>query len=283
MDNPFADPSIRESIQQPPADQNFAMMEPTSNQATPSWLSQAEAADQTADMGSSSYDTVPASHDSYISGQSEQMLRHDAMEMPSDVKKGADLPKLIMYMRIANVVLSALMITSAVTSALMSASISNFVVGGYVSCFGCLFCCYETHLKQVSVFIADNFGFLYHAKARTAFMLLVATLCYTLNIIGVITSILCLGAVALNVYVLYKHPHYEDQIKHDDLQGKGPDSIQDMASQYAVSYARENPDVVRSAASTAGKWAYENPDVAMNGASAFANAQKQDVTTTFSV
>jgi len=274
MDNPFADPSIKEASNRPAAEQNFAIMEPTSNQAPPSWLSAAEAADETPEENYS-YDTVPGAK---LMG--EQTMRHDPMIDADNEpkKKGPDLPKLILYMRLANVALSALMITSAVTSALMSASLSNFIIGAYVSCFGCLFCCYETHLKQVSVFIADNFGFLYNAKARCLFMMLIATLCYTLNIIGMITAFLCVAAVCLNVYVLFKHPHYQDQIKNDDLHGKGPETIQDMASQYAVSYARENPDQVQAAARSAGKWAYENPDVAVQGANAFASAQNQDVT-----
>ena len=41
-----------------------------------------------------------------------------------------------------------------------SASLSTMVICLYVSLFGCLLCCFETHLQWVGAIISDNFGFM---------------------------------------------------------------------------------------------------------------------------
>lgn len=171
-----------------------------------------------------------------------------------------NLPKLVMYMRLANVVIAILMVTSAVLNSLGSADLSTLVLGCYVSCFGCLLCCFETHLKQVSILIADNCGFLYNAKGRCIFLILIATLCFSLNVIGKITGGLTVAVACLNLYVICKFPEYETETKQADLNGAGPDA-RVLAGQYAVDYAKQNPDQVRQVATATANYAAENPDV----------------------
>ena len=174
-----------------------------------------------------------------------------------------NLPKLVMYMRLANVAIAILMVTSAVLSSLGSADLSTLVLGCYVSCFGCLLCCFgtsatlrlrfapaspthptttkpphthpgratETHLKQVSILIADNCGFLYNAKGRCVFLILIATLCFSLNVIGKVTGGLTVAVACLNLYVICKFPEYEVETKQADLNGAGPDA-RVLAGQY---------------------------------------------------
>mmetsp|Transcript_91685 Transcript_91685/g.262083 ORF Transcript_91685/g.262083 Transcript_91685/m.262083 type:complete len:226 (-) Transcript_91685:155-832(-) len=171
-----------------------------------------------------------------------------------------NLPKLVMYMRLANVAIAILMVTSAVLSSLGSADLSTLVLGCYVSCFGCLLCCFETHLKQVSILIADNCGFLYNAKGRCVFLILIATLCFSLNVIGKVTGGLTVAVACLNLYVICKFPEYEVETKQADLNGAGPDA-RVLAGQYAVDYAKQNPDQVRQVATATANYAAENPDV----------------------
>ena len=59
----------------------------------------------------------------------------------------SNLPRLKVYMRLANVAMAIMMVTSAVLSSMDD--ISSLVLGSYLTCFGCLLCCFETHLKQV--------------------------------------------------------------------------------------------------------------------------------------
>mmetsp|Transcript_702 Transcript_702/g.1052 ORF Transcript_702/g.1052 Transcript_702/m.1052 type:complete len:284 (-) Transcript_702:156-1007(-) len=168
-----------------------------------------------------------------------------------------NLPKLVTYMRLANVVIAILMVTSAILNSLGNADLSTLVLGCYVSCFGCLLCCFETHLKQVSIMIADNCGFLYSAKGRCVFLILIATLCFSLNVIGKITGGLTVAVACLNLYVICKFPQYETETRQADMNGAGPDA-RALAGRMAVDYAKNNPDQVRQVAAAGASQAYAN-------------------------
>lgn len=167
------------------------------------------------------------------------------------------------------------MIISSLTTLIANVDITVAVLALYVCCFGCLTCCFETHLKQISIVIADNFGFMYSGRGRFVFLVLLATLCFALNTLGKITGIFLVGVACLNLYVLWKHPEYERLTLEQDLKGTHPGSVQTMASSYAVNYIQKNPEQVASAARAGAGWAASNPDVAMQGARAFVDAQRQ--------
>ena len=78
---------------------------------------------------------------------------------------------MVLYARIANMILSVAMVIIAVLS-YVGADVATGVLASYVIIFGCLLCCFETHLKQVARTIAENFGFLFHAKSRAIFLIL---------------------------------------------------------------------------------------------------------------
>jgi COPI associated protein len=83
------------------------------------------------------------------------------------------VPRMILYTRIANLVLSVCMILASLVALFGSQDATTGVLACYVMAFSCLLCCFETHLKQISKIIALNFGFLYSAKSRSAFMIFV--------------------------------------------------------------------------------------------------------------
>ena len=85
------------------------------------------------------------------------------------------VPRMILYTRIANLVLSICMIMVSLLSLLTTADATTGVLACYVMVFSCLLCCFETHLKQIAKIIALNFGFLYSAKSRSVFMMFVGT------------------------------------------------------------------------------------------------------------
>lgn len=276
-DNPFSDPSVAE-VQNPVS--GTALMQSSSEGAPPpAWLAdsataQAHQSDGGAAFASAPY--IPPQHDG-SGGVQPAYASLDEPQLPAP-KKALTLPQLITYMRVANVLVAILMVLSSVTSFLTAADVSSLVLGAYISCFGCLMCCFEAHLKQVSILLADNFGFLYNAKGRCLFLLLVGTLCFSLNIIGKITGALTCCVAAFNLYVLVKHPNWEKETHSADLKGEGPESLTALASGYAVDYARNNPDQVQSMATAGVNWAKENPDLALQGAQAMANAHAQQET-----
>lgn len=189
----------------------------------------------------------------------------------------APLPKLVTYMRVANFLAAGLMIASSVLTILAdsSASFSTLIICLYVSCFGCLLCCFETHLKSVAGVIADNFGFMYSARGRFVFLTLLSTLCFGMDLIGKLTGVLLCLTACLNLYVIIKFPEYEKDTLLMDQQGEGPDSLKAMALGWGTNALKSNPQAVAAAATAAGTWALENPEVAneLRGAAATAAVQ----------
>ena len=74
------------------------------------------------------------------------------------------------------------MLLASLLSLLTTNSATTGVLACYVIVFSCLLCCFETHLKQISKVIANNFGFLYSAKSRSAFMIFIG-MCDTENLV----------------------------------------------------------------------------------------------------
>ena len=164
---------------------------------------------------------------------------------PLTDEERANLNKLALRMRLANVIAASLMITSAVLTILAdsNATVSTLVVGIYVSCFGCLLCCFETHLAVVARIISENFGFMYSAKGRFAFLVLLSTLCFTLDLIGKITGGLLCATAILNLYVICRFPQYEEECRAADMKGGGDQSIAHMAGG-AISGYVAHPEAV---------------------------------------
>lgn len=182
---------------------------------------------------------------------------------------------LVVYMRLCNVAVTVLLGVLACISLASLPGLNAVILWVYIWFFGLLLCCFETHLKQVSKIIAENFGFLYHVKGRVAFLLLISLLCFNLNVTGTIAGAALLGTAAFNVYVLYKHPEYEQQQQLSDREQRGPASVTDAYLTYAdqesflsagANWAQQNPDLAARAVSTGAQFAANNPQLAMDAA-----------------
>jgi hypothetical protein len=86
------------------------------------------------------------------------------------------IPRLILYTRIANVILSICMILVSFLALFTTSVATTGVLACYVMAFSYLICCFEMHFKSVAKFILLNFGFMYSAKCRSFFMVLVGML-----------------------------------------------------------------------------------------------------------
>ena len=154
---------------------------------------------------------------------------------------------MILYTRIANLVLSVCMIMASLLSLLTTESATTGVLACYVLVFSCLLCCFETHLKQIAKIIALNFGFLYSAKSRSVFMIFVGTsrpftikrcnfipglfyqlfqnsslsssstgtILFSFSLFGKIVGCAMLANAFFNIFILFKYPQYEDAQRND--------------------------------------------------------------------
>lgn len=108
-----------------------------------------------------------------VGGHQPSSLQSAEEGKAPEAEPQADVPRMILYTRVINLILSICMIVVSLLAMLTTQSATTGVLACYLIVFACLLCCFETHLKQVSKIIALNFGFMYSARARSVFMLFV--------------------------------------------------------------------------------------------------------------
>lgn len=168
-----------------------------------------------------------------------------------------NIPRMMLYTRVINFGLSICMIIASLLSILTTTSATTGVLACYVTVFACLLCCFETHLKQVSKVIAENFGFLYSAKSRAIFMVFVGTLMFSFSLFGMLVGALMIANAGFNLYIIFTYPDY-DAVQRKDAQAE------------INEYLQANPafatQVVSAGVSATTDFAARNPDLARQGA-----------------
>lgn len=128
---------------------------------------------------------------------------------PDQNNSNPNIPRVILYTRIANLLLSICMIIISLLAVLTTQSATTGVLACYVVVFSCLLCCFETHLKQVSKLIALNFGFMYSAKSRALFMAFVGSILFSFSLFGKIVGLAMLVNAGFNLFLVFRYPEYE--------------------------------------------------------------------------
>ena len=137
----------------------------------------------------------------------------------------SEIPRLIAYTRVANLSLSIAMIAVSLLSLLTTTSATTGVLACYVVVFSCLLCCFELHLKQVTKFIAFNFGFIFNAKGRALFMMFVGTILFSFSLFGKLVGLGMLANSIFNLYIIFKYPDF-DNAQRTDAQADIKDALQ---------------------------------------------------------
>ncbi len=129
------------------------------------------------------------------------------MYTQAEVERQLKVPRLIFMTRCLNLALCVLMGIVAILELLTTPSASAGILSVYLLMFSCLLCCFEVHLKMVSVKIAKNFGFLFSPIGRIIFLIFIGVICFSFkSIIGYIGGgCMCVNAL-FNGYVLYRYP-----------------------------------------------------------------------------
>ena len=153
-------------------------------------------------------DPLPSMATTQSSSQSSIGNGADAMGQAGVVDP--EVPRMILYSRVLNLILSICMIVASMLSLLTTDNATTGVLACYVVVFSCLLCCFETHMKLISKMIALNFGFMYSAKSRCVFMIFVGTILFSFSLFGKIVGCLMLGNAGFNVFVLFKYKGYEE-------------------------------------------------------------------------
>eukprot|EP00600_Ochromonadales_sp_CCMP1393_P003425 CAMPEP_0174988304 /NCGR_PEP_ID=MMETSP0004_2-20121128/20051_1 /TAXON_ID=420556 /ORGANISM="Ochromonas sp., Strain CCMP1393" /LENGTH=273 /DNA_ID=CAMNT_0016241505 /DNA_START=1038 /DNA_END=1856 /DNA_ORIENTATION=- len=210
---------------------------------TPPWLQEPSAAPS------------PAGDTSMQQQTSATQQPQTAAEAAANDETLKAVPRMILYTRIINLVLSVSMIIVSLLALLTTQSATTGVLACYLVVFACLLCCFETHLKQVSKVIALNFGFMYSARARCVFMCFIGTILFSFSLFGKIIGVCMLVNAAFNAYILLKYPGFED-IQRNDAQSDIRDFLASNPA-FAKQVIGAGVDVIKS-----------NPDLARQGAEA---------------
>jgi hypothetical protein len=118
-------------------------------------------------------------------------------------------------------------------------------------------------MKLISKMIALNFGFMYSAKARSAFMIFVGTILFSFSLFGKIVGCLMLANAGFNIFVLFKYKGYEEAQRV-----AAQADIQDFLAQHSPAFANQLQVVKAGTA-----FAFANPGVVSAGFSAASAAQ----------
>jgi len=151
----------------------------------------------------------------------------------------AELPRIILLMRVTNMAAAAALITCSVFQLVPGGtSISVWIMSIYAMCGGVLVCCLETQLKFLRTIIALNFGFLFDSAYRFLFYCLMASVTWSYEgIFGYITAI-SLGTVAVfNTYVLCRYPAYRKM--REKIAGEEDARIQSKINQQVTKQATQ--------------------------------------------
>jgi hypothetical protein len=115
----------------------------------------------------------------------------------------------------------SILMAAAAALALNGASLGTVFIALYVFFFAIIICCFELALSMVSIWISQNFGFMYTLTGKIGFILYVAALCYNLLIFGKIVLALLVVLVVVNLGVALYFPKYSQWLRETHFHGLG--------------------------------------------------------------
>ena len=96
---------------------------------------------------------------------------------------------------------------ASVLSLMGNVEVQTAIVCLYLFAFGTLICGFEMGygLKTIAAAIDGNCGFIRHAVGRCAFLMLVGMLASALGVWGIVATVICFIAAAINVYAAFNY------------------------------------------------------------------------------
>uniref|UniRef100_K3WSM4 Golgi apparatus membrane protein TVP15 n=1 Tax=Globisporangium ultimum (strain ATCC 200006 / CBS 805.95 / DAOM BR144) TaxID=431595 RepID=K3WSM4_GLOUD len=180
-----------------------------------------------------------------MASQESAKEKKSVMQKINDVNK-MELPKLLRYMRVGNVLCSILQIIAGfigITS-FITLNITGTLVSIYVIMFGILFLLFECRLSRMENKIRANFGFLYSYKGRAAFIFFIGFLDFGMSsALGTLAGILMCVNAFINLLVMCRHPEFKSSLSAN----ADPTAGYTTGSQEAASFMQSNPAMTAQA------------------------------------
>lgn len=200
--------SLAKNVASSPAAQEFAVTSAINSLSSPGGFSKLASA--ITGMSQSQFQKLDteSSHGGEAQGKGSGPLEGIACD-------AAELKEIEMWadrLRKYYLIISVMMFLAAFFS-LGSNSLVVVFIALYVWFFSILLFCFELSLSAFTKLISENFGFLYSPIMRSVFHFLLMLLSFELGFIG---KLACIGLAVsgiMYVYVVVKHPMYEDVLR----------------------------------------------------------------------
>lgn len=173
----------------------------------------------------------------------------------------ASLPTILKVMRLGNFLVAAGMVILAVFTILTLPDWPKFVTAIYAVIMGLVIVLFECQCGFLDESLRDNFGFLFSFRGRIVFMTFCALLNFGFGIGGYIVGISMILMGLFNAYVIFMHPEFVSNLGSGSDPTNGSKTAEQLASERASQYARDNPEQVAS-------WAAQGANHAANNATA---------------
>jgi hypothetical protein len=171
--------------------------------------------------------------------------KRNVIQKINDVNK-MELPKLLRYMRVGNVLCSILQIIAGITglTSFITLNITGTLVSIYVIMFGVLFMLFECRLSRMEGMIRQNFGFLYTYRGRAGFIFFIGFLDFGMSsALGYLAgALMCINAL-INLLVMCRHPDFKAQLSSN----ADPTAGYSTGNQEAANFMQSNPALAAKA------------------------------------
>ncbi len=190
----------------------------------PSWVTLANEGERNDITNDSLWDRVTAGR------------RNNSSSRRRGSNDGGELPKLVLLMRLGNIIAAGLLISASVGNLWKIFNVTKLVLSGYGVFLGILICGLELNLSFLRVRIASSFGFLYNPFLRLLFSVLLASIAWSFEtILGTIACGALLILALYNTYVICRYPQYRAVLK--ELADEDEKVIKREARKHAWRYA----------------------------------------------
>ncbi|CAI5736475.1 unnamed protein product [Hyaloperonospora brassicae] len=174
------------------------------------------------------------------------------LQKVNDVNR-MELPTLLRYMRLGNVLCSVLQILAGVVgiSSFITLNVTGTLVSVYVLMFGVLFLLFECRLARMETAIRAHFGFLYSYKGRAAFIFFIGFLDFGIgSAFASLAGLLMCANALINLLVMCRHPQFKSSLSAD----ADPTAGYTTGGQEAATFMSKNPEI----AAKAGQYAFQH-------------------------
>uniref|UniRef100_K3WM18 Golgi apparatus membrane protein TVP15 n=1 Tax=Globisporangium ultimum (strain ATCC 200006 / CBS 805.95 / DAOM BR144) TaxID=431595 RepID=K3WM18_GLOUD len=161
--------------------------------------------------------------------QVPQVFKEKADALAQQIS-GTDIKRINGYMRLANLLCAALLTVTCVIRLFSVPSYAHFLVVIYIMFLAGALVFIENHEQFPSVAekVKTNFGFMFTAFGKAAFILSISFLAFSQGTMGVLIGVLFFVLALFNFFLIYRHPAYQSTMTKTEGTHPQDEDLEDM-------------------------------------------------------